>query len=87
MSKKDFKTGLNTLIGDTSTPEPATFTSEPKEERATFILPANLHDELKAIAYWERLKLKEVVKEALTAYVEKYKIEKGDLLPIPERGK
>jgi|APTNR8051073442_1049403.scaffolds.fasta_scaffold01141_20 hypothetical protein len=87
MSKKDFKTGLNTLIGDTSTPEPTTPTSDPKEERATFILPVNLHDELKAIAYWERLKLKEVVKEALTAYIERYKAEKGDLLPIPERGK
>jgi len=38
--------------------------------RATFILKKNHLDKLKALAYWERKTIKEVMDEALGAYLE-----------------
>ena len=44
--------------------------------RATFILRRNYLDRLKASAYWERKKIKEVVDEAFGAYLEEKRIRK-----------
>ena len=38
------------------------------------------HDTLKAIAYWDRRRLRDVIDEALKAYIEG----KGDIEPMPE---
>ena len=78
MSKKDFTGGLNSLLGDQ--PEkpkrgrPVTQTKEitkssqegtkEKETRATFIVNEDLLDKLKAIAYWDRVLIKDVVNTA-----------------------
>jgi len=37
--------------------------------RATFILRKNYLEKLKALAYWERKKIKEVVDDALSLYL------------------
>jgi hypothetical protein len=107
MSKKDFKGGLNTLIGEKTaqiTPEGAkefldTLREEtdkvkrvgrPKtqfkevtkssqqgtkenETRATFIVNEELLDKLKAIAYWDRILVKDVLNTAIQEYVDKKK--------------
>lgn len=61
--------------------EPAT-TTEPFAEnslqkglpvgwtRATFIIRSEFNEKIKAIAYWDRLTVKEVVHDALTAYLQ-----------------
>lgn len=61
--------------------EPAT-TTEPFSEsslqkglpvgwtRATFIIRSEFNEKIKAIAYWDRLTVKEVVHDALTAYLQ-----------------
>ena len=85
MSKKDFTGGLNSLLGDQ--PEkpkrgrPVTQTKEitkssqegtkENETRATFIINEDLLDKLKAIAYWDRVLIKDVVNTALQMYVDK----------------
>lgn len=91
MSKKDFKKGINALLGGSEKkpkpiekpiPEPkeveapvATATIErPKnpektEARTTFILDTELLERLKALAYWERLPAKAIVKDALEQYL------------------
>ena len=87
MSKKDFTGGLNSLLGDQ--PEkpkrgrPVTQTKEitkssqegtkENETRATFIINEELLDKLKAIAYWDRVLIKDVVNTALQEYVDKRK--------------
>jgi len=48
--------------------------------RATFILKKNHLDKLKALAYWERKTIKEVMDEALGAYLEGRRIK-----PIKEK--
>jgi hypothetical protein len=42
------------------------------ESRATYILPKSLIEDIKNIAYWDRVTIKEAVTEALQAYRDKY---------------
>ena len=99
MSKKNFTGGLSSLLGDQ--PEkpkrgrPVTQTKEitkssqegtkEKETRATFIVNEELLDKLKAIAYWDRALIKDVVNTALQETVAKYEKKNGDIKPIPKK--
>jgi hypothetical protein len=87
MSKKNFTGGLNSLLGDQpKTPKvgrPKTSTrklnsssqegTKENETRATFIINEEILDKLKAIAYWDRKLIKEVVNTALQEYLDKKK--------------
>ena len=99
MSKKNFKGGLNSLLGDQ--PEkpkrgrPVTQTKEitkssqegtkENETRATFIINEELLEKLKAIAYWDRVLIKDVVNTALQESIAKYEKKSGDIKPIPKK--
>ena len=99
MSKKNFTGGLNSLLGDQ--PEkpkrgrPVTQTKEitkssqegtkENETRATFIINEELLDKLKAIAYWDRVLIKDVVNTALQETVAKYEKKNGDIKQIPKK--
>ena len=48
-------------------------------ERATFIIQEEQLEKIKALAYWERKKIKDVIAEAISAY-----LEDKDVAPIPE---
>ena len=98
MSKKNFTGGLNSLLGDNEKPKrgrPKTSTREitkssqegtkEKETRATFIVNEDLLEKLKAIAYWDRKLIKEVVDTALQDAVNKYEKKSGDIKPIPKK--
>ena len=99
MSKKNFTGGLNSLLGDQ--PEkpkrgrPVTQTKEitkssqegtkENETRATFIVNEELLDKLKAIAYWDRLLIKDVINTALQDAVDKHEKKSGEIKPIPKK--
>ncbi len=99
MSKKNFTGGLNSLLGDQ--PEvpkrgrPVTQTKEitkssqegtkENETRATFIINEELLEKLKAIAYWDRVLIKDVVNIALQDVVAKYEKKSGVIKPIPKK--
>lgn len=99
MSKKNFTGGLNSLLGDQ--PEkpkrgrPVTQTKEitkssqegtkENETRATFIINEELLDKLKAIAYWDRVLIKDVINTALQDVVAKYEKKSGAIKPIPKK--
>lgn len=97
MSKKNFKGGLSSLLGDQpekpkrgrpiSSSREITKSSQKgtkdKETRATFIVNEELLDKLKAIAYWDRMLIKEVVDLALQETVAKYEKRNGDIKGIP----
>ena len=55
------------------------------ETRATFILNEELLEKLKAIAYWDRVLIKEVVNSALQDAVSRYEKKNGDIKPIPKK--
>ena len=55
------------------------------ETRATFIVNEELLEKLKAIAYWDRKLIKEVVDKALQDAIGKYEEKNGDINPIPKK--
>ena len=55
------------------------------ETRATFIVNEDLLEKLKAIAYWERSLIKDVVNQALVDTVKKYEKKNGPVKPAPKR--
>lgn len=57
------------------------------ETRTTFIISKGLLDKVKGIAYWDRLKIKDVVELALWDAVKKWEDEKGKVTPIPGANK
>jgi len=81
MRKKDFKGGLNILLGEDKALEPAkreiTKTSQigtkPGETRATFIINEDILEDLKALAWFERKTIKQVLNEALQGYIKNIK--------------
>lgn len=99
MSRKNFTGGLNSLLGDQ--PEkpkkgrPVTQTKEitkssqegtkENETRATFIVNEELLEKLKAVAYWERRMIKEVIASALDETVAKYEKKNGPVKLIPKK--
>ena len=99
MSKKNFTGGLNSLLGEKpDSPKrgrPVTQTKEitkssqegtkENETRATFIINEELLEKLKAIAYWDRVLIKDVVNTALQETVAKYEKKNGDIKPIPKK--
>ena len=98
MSKKNFTGGLNSLLGDNDKPKrgrPKTSTREitkssqegtkENETRATFIINEELLEKLKAIAYWDRVLIKDVINTALQDVVAKYEKKSGAIKPIPKK--
>lgn len=99
MSKKNFTRGLNSLLGDQPDKlkrgRPVTQTKEitkssqegtkENETRATFIVNEDLLEKLKAIAYWDRVLIKDVVNNALEETVGKYEKKKGAIKPVPKK--
>ena len=108
MSKKDFRSGLDAVLGATEPREAAEKPSiqakrgRPKtnfreiekssqegckeaETRATFIVSEADLEKVKAVAYWERLQIKDVIGAALRDYVTQYEKRAGGLKPIPKR--
>jgi hypothetical protein len=55
------------------------------ETRATFIVREDLLEKLKAVAYWERLNIKDVINEALDRYVGAYERQNGNLKEVPKK--
>lgn len=55
------------------------------ETRATFIVNEGALEKLKAIAYWERLQIKDVMAIALESYLNSYEKAAGPIKPIPKK--
>lgn len=95
MAKKDFSGGLSSLLGEqpekpkvgrpkTNFREITKSSQEGTKEnetRATFILNEDLLDKLKAVAYWDRVTIKQVVNTALEEYLSRYEKKNGEIKP------
>jgi hypothetical protein len=55
------------------------------ETRATFIVNEELLDKLKAVAYWDRVLIKDVINTALQDAIAKHEKKNGDIKPIPKK--
>lgn len=98
MSKKDFSGGLSSLLGETKQEptkkrgRPKTSTrqitkssqegTKENETRATFIVREDTLDKIKAVAYWERVQIKEVLNTALQEYLASYEAKNGKIKQV-----
>lgn len=57
------------------------------ETRATFIVDENLVEKLKAVAYWERLNIKDVINDAFQSYLDNFEKSNGTIKPVPSNRK
>ena len=55
------------------------------ETRATFIVNEELLEKLKAVAYWDRVMIKDVINTALEETVVRYEKKNGKVKPIPKK--
>lgn len=55
-----------------------------EETRATFIVKEPLLEKVKAIAYWDRIQIKDVVNSALEDYIKRYEKANGEIT-IPDK--
>jgi hypothetical protein len=56
---------------------------KPGETRATFIVQETTLDKIKAVAYWDRCNIKDVINDAFEAYIKDYEQKKGSIQTIP----
>jgi hypothetical protein len=93
MSKKTFSGGLNSLLGEPSEKPKA---GKPEEAikkpsggaggiRTTLILQGEILEKVKAMAYWDRTTIKEVVASALEEAIARYEKKSGAIKPIPKK--
>jgi len=81
MSKKDFSGGLSTVLGEDKagvavkreTTKTSQIGTKPGETRATFIINEDTLENLKALAWYERKSIKQVLNEALEEYFKRIK--------------
>lgn len=89
----DIGKGIDSVIQNTESPlNIPTRKTPPKrkttladlgQERATFIVDIELHDKIRAIAFWERLKIREIIEEVMSNYVTSYEETKGKVKAVP----
>jgi hypothetical protein len=89
MAKKDFKGGLDSLLQNTVNPDKnlvqktisEPISNKPSEIRATFIVREDYLEKMKAVAYWDRLLVKDVINTAIGEYLHRY----GNVKAIPTK--
>jgi hypothetical protein len=77
MSRKNFKTSFDSLLGDAVTYTKPKRNTPQSEVRATFIIREVYQEKLKSVAYYDRKKIKDVLDEALSNYFEAYEKKNG----------
>lgn len=80
MSKKSFKTSFDNLLGGGKKEQSASMPSlKYKETKATFVVRNDHLDKLKAIAFFERKMIKDVLCDALSNYIDGYEKVNGTI--------
>nr|WP_181716110.1 hypothetical protein [Flavobacterium sp.]QJS06633.1 partitioning protein ParB [Flavobacterium sp.] len=56
-----------------------------KETRATFIVSEDLLEKMKALAYWDRALIKDIVSNAFEEYIARYEKKNGEIKEMPKK--
>ena len=54
-----------------------------KETRATFIVNEDLLEKMKALAYWDRVLIKDIVNAAIEEHISRYEKKNGEIKQMP----
>ena len=55
------------------------------ETRATFIVNEDLLEKMKALAYWDRVLIKDIVNQALEDHINRYEKKHGEIKAMPNK--
>ena len=55
------------------------------ETRATFIVNEDLLEKLKALAYWDRVAIKDIVNQALEDHIARHEKKNGEIKAMPKK--
>ena len=93
MAKKpNFKASVTDIIDDMK--ETTTTTAErPKSARGlreglnrfSIVLPIEILDKLRAVAYWNNMSVKDVITQFLESGLERYVKKHGEIKPVPDK--
>ena len=56
-----------------------------KETRATFIVNEDLLEKMKALAYWDRVLIKDIVNQALEDHIARHEKKNGEIKAMPKK--
>ena len=56
-----------------------------KETRATFIVNEDLLEKMKAVAYWDRVLIKDIINQALEEHIARYEKKNGEIKAMPKK--
>lgn len=85
MAIKRRVSGLDAILGEAK--EEKKLTNSIEESRTTLQIRNDLLEKIRAISYWDRVLLKDIVNIVLTEYVNQYENKNGKIKPVPEKGK
>jgi len=81
MAKKNFKSGFDSLLGSSGEKEDKNKESVVGEVVASFMVQKDHLEKIKFIAYWERMKIKDVIQSSMKLFIAEYEKSNG---PIDE---
>ena len=55
------------------------------ETRATFIVQEELLEKMRAIAYWDRMLIKDIINDALESYITRHEKKNGEIKAMPKK--
>lgn len=56
-----------------------------KETRATFIVNEDILEKMKALAYWDRLLIKDIINQAFEEHISRYEKKNGEIKEMPKK--
>jgi len=56
-----------------------------KETRATFIVNEDLLEKMKALAYWDRVLIKDIINQALGEHIMRHEKKNGEIKAMPKK--
>jgi hypothetical protein len=76
MSKKNFAKGLSSLLGEETKVRPP---EKSVEIRATLVVREDLMEAIRNIAYWDRLKIKDIFEDMMRDKIAEYEKKHGKI--------
>lgn len=91
--KPNFKASVTDLIDDMNGNQATPQGERPKSARGlrdglnrfSIVLPIEILDKLRAVAYWNNLSVKEVITQFLESGLDRYVKRHGELKPVPDK--
>ena len=84
MSKKNFTASFDSLLGEERATQKQRDKQEPARSVTTIITDPETLQKIRGIAYWDRIRIRDVINQALKTYIANYEATRGTIQLIPK---